>query len=314
MNTILITGGSGLIGNAIKLISDDYEDYNFIYSSSKECDLKNYRNTYEYIKTITPNYVIHLAANVGGLYKNLNNKVQMFEDNISINNNVLKACHENNIQRVVCCLSTCIFPDNIEYPICEDKLHSGEPHNSNYPYAYAKRMLEVLCRAYNEQYNREYICVIPTNIYGPYDNFHLKDSHVIPGLIHKCYLAQKNNTPFTILGSGSPKRQFIYSLDLARLIMNCLFDYREKEPIILSVSEKEEVSIKEVGMMISKHFNYQNIVFDTTFSDGQYKKTADNKKLLKTFSDIQFTPLNKGIEETIKWFILNYSNARISNA
>jgi GDP-L-fucose synthase len=311
MNTILITGGSGLIGNAIKLISDDYKNYSFIYSSSKECDLKNYKNTYEYVKKINPNYVIHLAANVGGLYKNLNNKVQMFEDNISINNNVLKACHENNIQRVICCLSTCIFPDNIEYPISEDKLHDGEPHNSNYPYAYAKRMLEVLCRAYNEQYCREYICVIPTNIYGPYDNFHLEDSHVIPGLIHKCYLAQKNNTPFTILGSGSPKRQFIYSLDLAKLIMICLFDYQEKEPIILSVSEKEEVSIKVVGMMISKHFNYQNIVFDTTFSDGQYKKTADNKKLLKTFSNIQFTPLNKGIEDTIKWFKLNYSSARI---
>jgi GDP-L-fucose synthase len=314
MKTILITGGSGLIGSAIKLISDDYKNYSFIYSSSKECDLKNYENTYEYIKKTNPNFVIHLAANVGGLYKNLNNKVQMFEDNISINNNVLKACHANDIQRVICCLSTCIFPDNIEYPICEDKLHKGEPHHSNYPYAYAKRMLEVLCRAYNEQYFREYICVIPTNIYGPYDNFHLEDSHVIPGLIHKCYLARKNNTPFTILGSGSPKRQFIYSLDLAKLIMNCLFDYKEKDPIILSVSEKEEVSIKDVGMMISKHFNYQNIVFDTTFSDGQYKKTADNNKLLKTFSNIQFTPLDKGIEETIKWFVLNYSNARISNA
>ena len=98
MNTILITGGSGLIGNAIKLISDDYKGYNFIYSSSKECDLKDYNATYKYIEAINPIYVIHLAANVGGLYKNLNNKVQMFEDNISINNNVIKACHKNNIE------------------------------------------------------------------------------------------------------------------------------------------------------------------------------------------------------------------------
>jgi len=310
MNTVLVTGGSGLIGNAIREISGLYPAYRFIFSSSKECDLKNYDKTYKYINSIKPDYVIHLAANVGGLYKNLVQKVQMFEDNIAINNNVLKSCHQNNVQKVICCLSTCIFPDNTQYPISEHMLHSGEPHPSNYTYAYSKRMLEVLCRAYNEQYNRNYLCIIPTNIYGPHDNFHLQDSHVIPGLIHKCYLAKQSGEPFTILGTGKPMRQFIYSLDLAKLIIRCLVEYNDTDPIILSVSPNDEVSIKEVALLIANIFDHNNIVFDDSYADGQYKKTADNSKLMNYFTNVQFTSLTDGLKETVEWFEKNYAYAR----
>jgi GDP-L-fucose synthase len=311
METILVTGGSGLIGNGILDITNDYLQYNFVFMSSSLCDLRDYDKTLEYVSRINPAHVIHLAANVGGLYKNLNNKVEMFEDNTAINNNIVKACHQVGVQNMVCCLSTCIFPDKTSYPINETMLHNGEPHQSNYPYAYSKRMLEVLCRAYNEQYDRNYKCVIPTNVYGPYDNFNLQDSHVIPGLIHKCYLAKKNNKPFVICGTGSPLRQFIYSTDLAKLILWTLFQYEETTPIILSGSPEDEVSIKEVATLIAKQFDYSdNMQFDSSFADGQYKKTADNSKLLSFIQQPDSISLDKGLQKTISWFSDKYHYVR----
>jgi GDP-L-fucose synthase len=216
---IIITGGSGLVGSAFQKIKNDYKDREFIFLTSKDADLTNYDKSKQVFKLYNPNYVIHLAAYVGGLYKNINNNVEMYEKNTIINLNVLKICHELNINKVVCCLSTCIFPDNIIYPINESQLHLGPPHNSNKGYSYAKRMLEIHCSLYNKQYNRNYICVIPTNVYGEHDNFSLSDGHVIPALIHKCFLSNINNKEFVVYGTGKPLRQFIYSIDLAKLII-----------------------------------------------------------------------------------------------
>jgi len=309
--TILITGGSGLVGKGLQQIQSNYPQYNFIYSNSKLCDLKDYQQTLKYFEKIKPNYVIHLAANVGGLFKNMNQKVQMFEDNNLINQNVLKAAYKINVKKLIACLSTCIFPDKTTYPINETMLHNGPPHHSNAPYAYAKRMLEVLCKAYQEQYNKDFICVIPTNIYGNYDNFHLEDSHVIPGLIHKCYLAKKENKKFIVSGSGKPLRQFIYSNDLAKLIMWTLLEYNEKDSIILSVSEKDEVSIETISKIIAKKFDYLDYLeFDTSKSDGQYKKTADNSKLMNLIDNFEFINIEDGINNTIDWFLENYHNIR----
>ena len=154
MDNILITGGSGLVGNGIKevLNKDIYKHYKkknrFIFLSSKDCDLKNEDSVEELFKKYKPNYVIHLAAYVGGLYRNMKEKVDMFEKNILINQNVIKNCHKFNVKKLICCLSTCIFPDNVQYPINENMLHNGPPHNSNDAYAYAKRMMEIHCKAY----------------------------------------------------------------------------------------------------------------------------------------------------------------------
>jgi GDP-L-fucose synthase len=278
--------------------------------SSKDCNLTDYEESYKYFSKIKPLYVIHLAAKVGGLYCNMNYKVDMFLENIEINNNVLRICHELNVKKLVSCLSTCIFPDKTSYPINEDMLHNGPPHTSNDAYAYAKRMLEVLSNAYNEQYGTNFICVIPTNIYGPCDNFDLQNSHVIPGLIHKCYLAKQNNEPFVISGTGNPLRQFIHSEDLGKLILWTLFDYHLKETIILSPSEKSEVSIKYIALKIAENFNYDNIVFDENKSDGQYKKTADNSKLLSLVNNFKFKNIDEGIKEIVNWFINNYHMVR----
>ena len=308
---VLVTGGTGLVGSAIKKISDDYDNYTFFFISSKNCDLTNYERTKELFERLRPQYVIHLAANVGGLFKNMNHKVEMYEVNTLINLNVLKCAHLVGVKKCISCLSTCIFPDNTSYPINEEMLHNGPPHTSNDCYAYAKRMLEVHSMAYNQQYGDNFVCVIPTNIYGPHDNFNLEDAHVIPALIHKCYLAKKAGENFVVRGSGTPLRQFIYSEDLAVLIMRVLEDYQENGSIILSVSKEDEVSITDIVLEIAKAFDYEErIVFDTSYSDGQYKKTADNRKLKNLIGDYKFTEISEGIKKSVKWFIENYDSCR----
>jgi len=309
MNKILITGGSGLVGSAIKSIETNYS-YEFIFLSSKDCNLTDYNATFELFNKIKPFYVIHLAAYVGGLFKNMNYKVEMLEKNLMINYNVVKCCHEVKVSKLICCLSTCIFPDKTTYPINETMLHDGAPHNSNDAYAYAKRILEIHCKTYQEQYGDNFICVIPTNIYGANDNYSLNDGHVIPALIHKCYLSKKENKPFIVLGSGKPLRQFIYSVDLAKLIIWSLEKYEDKESIILSVNEKDEVSIKYVATLIAKYFNQNMIEFDISKADGQYKKTADNSKLMSLIDDFQFTSIEEGIQKSVSWFESHFMTCR----
>ena len=304
MKNVLVTGGTGLVGNGIKSVSDKYNDkFNFIYISSKDFNLFIMDETIKMFEQYKPHYVIHLAACVGGLYKNMNNKVEMLEKNLMINYNVVKCSHDYKVEKLISCLSTCIFPDKVTYPINESMLHEGPPHHSNDAYAYAKRMLEIHCKAYRENFGDNFICVTPTNIYGPYDNFDLENGHVLPALIHKCYLAKKDNIDFVIRGSGSPLRQFIYSEDLAKLILIILESEQNDDNIILSVPENNEVSIKDVGTFIAQSFDYENhIVFDTSFSDGQYKKTVSAEKLLNFVNDFEFTTIKDGIEKTVRWF------------
>lgn len=307
---ILVTGGTGLVGSAIKKISPNY-DYDFIFVSSKDADLTDYAQTYNLFAKHQPDFVIHLAACVGGLFKNMNQKVDMFEINNLINFNVVKYSHKFNVKKLICCLSTCIFPDKTTYPINETMLHNGPPHSSNDAYAYAKRMLEVHCKAYQEQYGDNFICIIPTNIYGENDNYDLENAHVIPALIHKCYLSKIKGNKFIVRGTGKPLRQFIYSQDLGKLILWILDSYNDKESIILSVNENDEISIRDVAILIAKEFNYEHMIeFDSSYSDGQFKKTADNSKLMNLLSDFKFTKIENGIKNAVHWFIKNYDICR----
>lgn len=208
-------------------------------------------------------------------------------------------------------VSTCIFPDKTTFPIDETMIHNGPPHFSNEAYAYAKRMIDVQNRAYNAQYGCKFTSVIPTNVYGAHDNYHLEDSHVIPGLMHKVYNAKKNNTPLTVWGSGAPLRQFIYSLDLAKLFLWTLRSYDEPAPIILSVDESDEITIKQLVQYICAAMEFKGeVIFDATKADGQYKKTASNAKLRRLNPEFKFTPIEQGIKESVDWFVQNYDTAR----
>ena len=312
---VLITGGTGLVGSALRKISYRYIGCEFNFLSSKMCDLKSLKQTEELFEKFKPTHVIHLAARVGGLYKNMNEKVKMLEENIAINSNVIKCCDKYNVRKLISCLSTCIFPDKVKYPINENDLHNGPPHDSNSSYAYAKRMLDIHSKAYRDQKDKNFICIIPTNIYGKNDNFSLEDGHVIPALIHRCFISKENGEPFSVKGTGKPLRQFIYSEDLAKLVMWALFIYDEKKNIILSPNT--EISIGEIAEKIAEIFNYKDkMVFLTNYADGQYKKTVDNSYLLKKLDEskngdkFKFTSIDKGLNETIEWFIKNYNYCR----
>jgi len=317
-SVILVTGGTGLVGKAIEhVINNETGRFGklpgetWVFLSSKDADLTSYESTHAAFSKYKPTHVIHLAAMVGGLFKNMKYPVDFFRKNVAINDNILQCSYEFKCKKVVSCLSTCIFPDKTTYPIDETMIHNGPPHDSNFGYAYAKRMIDVLNKAYHDQHQCHFTSVIPTNIFGPYDNYDLQDSHVIPGLIHKLYLAQKKNEDFVVWGSGKPLRQFIFSHDLAKLFVWTLREYEEIDPIILSVGEEDEVSISDVAQAIAKAMNFTGkLVYDTSKSDGQFKKTASNAKLRKYLPDFQFTPFQEGVDESVKWFIENYETCR----
>lgn len=300
MKKILVTGGSGLVGSQIK------SDFKI---NSKDANLISFEETRKIFEKYHPDYVIHTAAMVGGVGHNMSNNGDFFYKNIMINSNVLEACRRMKVKKVVSTLSTCIFPDNIDYPLTEKKIHNGPPHFSNEGYAYSKRMLEVQSRLYKQQYGCNNVCVIPTNIFGPFDNFNITNGHVIPSLIHKCYLAKKNKTDFIIWGSGSPLREFIFSKDIAKLITWVLEEYDDVEPLILSNSE--EISIRDIVELIVDIFDFRGkVIYDTTKPEGQFRKPTDNSKLVKLNPNFKFTPIKEALEETINWFILNYEITR----
>ncbi len=316
---VLVTGGSGLVGRGIAaaLAKENQDqahqqDEEWIFLSSKDADLRDYDSTKKAFQTHKPTHVVHLAAIVGGLFRNMAQRVQMLRENMLINDNVLQLAHEFDCQKVVSCLSTCIFPDKTTYPIDETMVHNGPPHTSNEGYAYAKRMIDVANRAYNAQYGRKFTSVVPTNIFGPHDNFSIEDGHVLPGLMHKCLLAQRGEgPPFTVWGSGAPLRQFIFSEDLGALMVWTLRHYDSAEPLILSVGEEDEQSIGEAAKAVAEGMGYEaELQFDTTKSDGQFKKTASNKKLMELYPDFKFTPFKEAVAKTCAWFKEHYDVAR----
>ncbi|XP_075405290.1 GDP-L-fucose synthase isoform X2 [Tenrec ecaudatus] len=212
---ILVTGGSGLVGRAIqKVVADGagLPGEEWVFVSSKDADLTDAAQTRALFEKVQPTHVIHLAAMVGGLFRNIKYNLDFWRRNMYINDNVLHTAFEVGTRKVVSCLSTCIFPDKTTYPIDETMIHNGPPHSSNFGYSYAKRMIDVQNRAYFQQHGRTFTAVIPTNVFGPHDNFNIEDGHVLPGLIHKVHLAKSSGSALTVWGTGTPRRQFIYSL------------------------------------------------------------------------------------------------------
>jgi GDP-L-fucose synthase len=293
---LLVTGGSGLVGSAI---TADYKP------THDELDLIELDAIIDYIEENQITHIIHCAGRVGGIKANSEHLGEFFYENIIMNSNVLEAARQCGVEKVVSFMSTCVFPDDATYPLSPDQIHNGEPHPSNYAYAYAKRMLEVQSRAYREQYGCNFVTVIPCNIYGPNDNFDLDSSHVIPALIHKCYIAKENGTNFTVWGTGKAYREFIYVDDVATIAKWVLYNYNEPEPFI--ISPKEEISMAVLAQTIQfKMHGPGTIIYDHTKPDGQLKKPSDNSILKRCLPDFEFIPIQEGLSRTINWFIEEY--------
>ena len=308
---IIVTGGNGLLGSAFKKILP-----NALYPTRKQLDLSSHNNIKQYFEKIGKkniDVVIHLAAFVGGVKTNTENVFNFYQQNSNINNNVIDTCVWAGVPKLVCCLSTCIYPDQpyVSYPLTEEQLHLGPPHPSNFGYAYAKRMVDVQLRAARKQYGLEYISVIPNNLYGKNDNFDLENSHVIPALIRKIWEAKINNKPdFQVWGDGEVYREFSYAEDIAKIILFCLENYTKEEPI--NIGNTKEYFLRDIINLIKKELDYNgNIIYDKTKPKGQVRKPTSNQKLLSLgWKQEDYTSLEEGIEKTCKWFKKTYPNIR----
>jgi GDP-L-fucose synthase len=290
MNT-LVTGGTGLVGSTIE---SDFKP------SKEQLDLTNLHEIIRYIDNNQIDSIIHCAAKVGGIKANSEHLGEFYYENIIMNSNVLEAARLTGVKKTVSFMSTCVFPTDATYPLTPDQIHLGEPHSTNYAYAYAKRMLEVQSRAYREQYGCNFVTIIPCNIYGPNDNYNLDSSHVIPALIHKCYLAKKNNTKFELWGTGKAYREFVYSEDVGKIIQWVLDNYDSPEPLI--ISPDEEISIATVAQEIAWRIGYEGKILYNGERDGIIRKPSDNSKLKSLLPNFNFTPIEEGLQNSIEWF------------
>ena len=295
---ILITGGSSMVGKHLQNILPDA-----VYLNSKDANLTDINQTKNIFNKVKPDTVIHLAAKVGGIMDNIEKPVNFFEENVFINTNVLKTAYENNVNKFIAILSTCVYPDKLsdfEYPITEDKLHNGPPTPTNFAYGYAKRCLAVQIDAYNQQYNTKYSYLIPCNLYSEYDHFTGDKAHFLSSLINKIIIAKKNNQKtINLFGSGKPLRQFMYAEDLAKAIK---ISIDEQEPFKYNISTSENKSILEIAEIALKACDaeYMTLDFDRSKPDGQFRKDASSQKFLTKYPDFKFTSYLEGIKKTYK--------------
>jgi len=302
----LITGGTGMVGSAFKRVLPEAEYPNRFQLEDMT------RNAY-YKGGFTDKQVIHLAAKVGGVKANTEQVANFYMENANLNERILYSAHRSGANKVLSLLSTRVYTDApyINYPLTEDQLDLGPPHHSNFGYAYAKRMVDVMSRAYRQQYGCNFITAIPNNLYGENDNFDLENSHVIPALIRKVWEAKINKEPSVFCwGNGSPLREFTYSEDIARILLFLMENYDDPEPI--NIGNTDEYSIKEVVEIICDILGYDGeLKWQTDQPSGQHRKPSSNQKLLDLgWKKEDYTPLKEGLKKTCEWFIINYPNIR----
>ena len=293
MNKILVTGGSGLVGKYLKKILPQAK-----YISSKDYDLTSENDVKKLFKSAKYTTIIHLAARVGGIHHNIQEPIKYFEENILMNTLLIKYSYKNKVKNFLGVLSSCIYPDNIKkYPIKENLLFSGAPHESLFPYSYAKRCMAVQIDSYNQKFNTKYNYIIPCNLYGEFDKFDPIQGHFVGALINKILIAKKNKKKhIKLFGDGTPKRQFMHAKDLAEIIKMIISKKINKS---FNVATSENYSIKKIAKIALKacDFDEAKIIFDKSMPNGQMRKDIDIKKLKKFASKFRPILLKDGIRE-----------------
>jgi len=299
---IYVAGHRGLVGSAIlrKLQADGYT--NLIYKTSQELDLRDRNQVDRFFEEEKPEYVFLAAAKVGGIVANNEYPADFIRDNLMIQTNVIDAAYRNGVKKLLFLGSTCIYPKFAPQPLKEEYLLTGELEPTNEPYAIAKIAGIKMCQSYNRQYGTKYISVMPTNLYGPNDNFDLHTSHVLPALIRKFHEAKENNAPYVeVWGTGTPRREFLYSDDLADACVFLMNNYEGNE--IVNVGVGEDISIKELAEKIKNIVGYQGeIKFDTTKPDGTPRKLVDVSKINALGWKASIS-LDEGLQKAYQWFL-----------
>jgi GDP-L-fucose synthase len=309
---IYIAGHNGMVGSAIvhNLISKGYN--NLIFSPFPEFDLIDQKCVIDFFKKELPEYVIDAAAKVGGILANNTYRAQFIYENMMIQNNLIHCSHKFNAKKLLFLGSSCIYPKFSPQPIKEEYLLTGELEYTNEPYAIAKISGIKMCESYFRQYGDNFISVMPTNLYGPNDNFDLTSSHVLPALIRKFHEAKEVKKDFVeIWGTGKPKREFLYVHDLADACVYILENlnadelYNEMKISHINIGFGDDLSIAELANVIANIVSYKgDIRYDSSKPDGMLKKLLDISRL-KALGWQHSTSLDKGIDTTYKWFIEN---------
>jgi CDP-6-deoxy-D-xylo-4-hexulose-3-dehydrase len=308
---ILVTGGTGLVGQALQAMvaraSNPREEWLFL--GSKDCDLTDLEATRLCWSINKPTHVIHLAVLLMDGQRMRERKVELWETNMRMNENVLKVCREHKVQKLVSCLSSYAYPAKLlDGATPESHLHQGAPHSPIETYAYAKRMLEVLSRCYREEYRCKFVTVLPTNIFGPYGSLR-PTGPVVEGLIARTIGAQNTGEPLQLYGTGKPKRQFLFNKDLAQMLYWALREYDDAETLNLV---GEEVAISEVVEYVTKGLNYTGETkSDTSRADGPLTTTIDGGKFAKLNPEFKRTPFKEAIEQTLEWHRLRASSKKL---
>jgi len=307
---IYVAGHRGLVGSAIIRELQSKGFTNLITRTHNEIDLTNQHSVKTFFNEEKPEYVILAAAKVGGIHANENYPADFIYENMMIQTNVINSAYENNVKRLLFLGSTCIYPKKVVQPMREDSLLTGYLEPTNEPYAIAKISGIKLCESYNRQYGTDFRSVMPTNLYGIKDNFHLKNSHVVPALISRIHLAKINNDPEVVIwGSGKVKRDFLYIDDMASAAIFVIqldeIKYQlNTEPMLshINIGTGKDITIKQLAETIKKIVGYDGVLkYDLSKPDGTERKLVDTSKLLKMGWNYHIE-LEEGLRTTYEWY------------
>ena len=302
---VFVAGHKGLVGQSLCRRLEK-ENCKILYVNKKSLDLRDFNKTDKWLKLNKPDYIFIAAARVGGILANSSYPADFIYDNLSIATNLIHLSHKNNIKKVLYLGSSCIYPKFSKQPINEELLLTGSLEPTNEWYAIAKIAGLKLCQAYSLQHKCNFISAMPTNLYGPEDNFDVKSGHVLPGLINKIHLAAKHNKKNVIIwGTGKPKREFLFVDDLADALVFLMKNYNKNDHI--NVGSRNEVNILNLAKIIAKVVGFKGrFIFDRSKPDGTPRKFINSKKI-NLLGWKSKTSLLKGIEITYRWYLKNKS-------
>ncbi|MEO0453605.1 MAG: GDP-L-fucose synthase [Verrucomicrobiota bacterium] len=298
---IFIAGHRGLVGSALVRLFESLPDWEVIVRTRQELDLTDEKKTVEFLASEKPTHVIDAAAKVGGIKANNERPVDFLVDNIKIQMSLIQACHLANVEKLLFLGSSCIYPKFAEQPIREESLMAGPLELTNDGYAIAKISGIYMCRAYRRQYGRDYISAMPTNLFGPNDNYDINTSHVMPALIKKFHTAKiEGQTSVGLWGTGEPKREFLHSDDLAQACLVLLDKWSSEE--IINIGTGKDISIRELAEQVKEVVGFEgSIEWDTSMPDGTPRKLLDVSRIHSLGWEPQIS-LRSGIESTYDYF------------
>lgn len=299
---ILVTGGSGLLGST-------FNNHNVVKISSKDFDLKDNKQVEIMFQIVRPDAVIHTAAICGGLQFNANEPSRIFYENTLINTNVIHFAHKYNVKKLLAVSSVCAFNEKLE-TLKEEDLQKDEPNKFEYSYGQSKRVMDLQIQSLIKQGTKNYCSVISTNLFGPQDHYSIQNGHVLPSLIHKIYLAKKNNTPFYVWGNDdhSVKREFLYSEDMRDILLQIL--NLDEIPSRILVSSDKETSIKQVVEYLCEIANFEGeIIWQSNKPVGQKSRRTD-LTILNSLVKVKYTDMKEALRKSYNWFVDNYEKAR----